>query len=153
MKPNTKKKVNGWLPDKDYDFIYSHSPRLCIDLVIKDRRGVLFALRDIEPHKDRWHLPGGRVRWREPILDAIRRIAKQELNILVEVIKMLGHVEYLRECQNGSLRHTVSIVFLVKVAGGIPENCWQSKKIAFFKVLPKKIQREQGKFLAENNLL
>lgn len=153
MKPNNKERASGWLSNKDYNFIYSRSPRLCVDLVIKDRRGVLLALRDIEPHKDCWHLPGGRVRWREPVTDAIKRIAEQELNISVEVIRLLGYVEYLQERQNGSSRHTASIVFLVKMTGGIPESCWQSKKIAFFKTQPNKVQREQGKFLTEHKLM
>ena len=49
------------------------------------RRGVLLALRDFGPCKGLWHLPGGTVRFGEPVVDAVRRVARDELGLTVRV--------------------------------------------------------------------
>lgn len=76
-----------WLSDKDYDFIYSRVPRLCVDLAIKSKKGVLLTKRLIEPYKNTWHMPGGRVKFRESLADAIQRIAQDELGTKVVIKK------------------------------------------------------------------
>jgi ADP-ribose pyrophosphatase YjhB (NUDIX family) len=148
-----KKVEKGWLTDADYDLIYSNAPRICVDLVVKSSAGVVLTLRTIEPYKNSWHLPGGRVRFKESITQAIDRIALGELNIKVRVIKMLGFMEFLREKQNNSPRHTVSIVFLVAPEMQTFASCWQSSKIANFKQIPTRVHNIHARFLLDNKLL
>ena len=42
--------------------IYSLVPRLCVDIIVKDKRGVVLSKRDIPPCKGMWHIPGGTIR-------------------------------------------------------------------------------------------
>ena len=97
----------GWLTDKDFNFIYSRAPRICVDLIIKNKQGnVLLTFRKIRPYKNKWHLPGGTVLFRESIDGAIQRIALSELNSSVKVHKLLGYMEFLRETKEFMNLHT-----------------------------------------------
>lgn len=145
--------ANPWLSEKDYNFIYSRAPRLCVDLVIKDKKGIVLSLRDIEPGKNTWHLPGGRVKFRETISRAAERIAKSELGIKVKLIKPLGVMEFLDEVQSGKPRHSVSVALLVKIKSGTLKGNWQAGRVEFFKKLPKPTYPGHAKFLKENKLL
>lgn len=105
----------SYLSDKDYNFIYSSVPRICIDVLIKNERGeVLLTKRNIEPYKDHWHMPGGRIQFRETIKDAYNRIIKNELGIEFtneSDLPMIGVMEFLEEVQDGNKRHSISIVY------------------------------------------
>lgn len=103
-----------WLSETDYNFIYSRAPRICVDLVIKTYSGVHLIKREIQPYKGKYHLPGGRVRFRESIENAVQRIAKSEIGMNVKIQCVLGFMEFTRERQNGNKRHSISIAFLVK---------------------------------------
>jgi ADP-ribose pyrophosphatase YjhB (NUDIX family) len=74
------------LPQAQFDWIFSRVPRLTVEVVISPpERGVLLSLRDIEPCRGMWHLPGGTVRFGEPVADAVKRVAEQELGLTVSV--------------------------------------------------------------------
>jgi len=104
----------GILTDKEYDFIYSRSPRVCVDLVLLDYEGTpLLLKRQTSPYKGKYHLPGGRIRFRETIDKAIKRIAKNEIGENVIIGSQIGFMQFMRECQNGNKRHSVSLVFMV----------------------------------------
>lgn len=105
------------LSDKKYNEIYSLVPRACVDLVVVSDKGVLMIKRDVEPYKGKWHLPGGRILFRETIENAVKRIAKKEIRCGVKVKCLIGAMEFLREVQNGSKRHSVSIVCGVEIIG------------------------------------
>lgn len=140
-------KNSQWLSDKDYNFIFDQVPRLCVDLVIKGKSGLVLSLRNIEPAKNTWHLPGGRVYFRENLTQATKRIAREETGLKVEVSKFLGVIEYCREVQNGHKRHTVSVVFQVKQMGGKLRGSFQAQNTRFFKQLPVKIHKPHADFL------
>lgn len=110
---------NGWLSESDYNFIYSRAPRICVDLVIKNRKGVYLTKRDVQPYKGKYHLPGGRVRFRESIETAIDRIARNEIGSPVVIKKLLGFMEFPREMQEGNKRHSISLAFLVVPSFGV----------------------------------
>lgn len=129
--------MKGYLSDKDYNFIYSNSPRICVDLVIRKGRKTFLTKRNIQPYKGTWHLPGGRVRFREKIESAIQRIAKTEIGCFVKVKKPLGYMEFLRERQNGNKRHSISIAFL----------CEPLCKVKFEKIEDSKIHPIHKKFI------
>ena len=44
-------------------------------LITSEERGVLLALRDVDPCRGMWNLPGGTVRFGERLVDAVRRVA------------------------------------------------------------------------------
>ena len=136
----------GYISDIEYDNIYSKVPRLCVDLVIKNSNGVLLIKRKTQPYKNKYHLAGGRVRFRETIADAVNRVAISELGVNVSVVKMVGFMEFIREVQGNSKRHSISIVFNVKPSkepiNGI-----------YFKKQSNSIHSIHNKFLIENKLI
>jgi ADP-ribose pyrophosphatase YjhB (NUDIX family) len=106
-------KKDQWLSEKDYNFIYSNSPRICVDLVLKAGKTVFLTRRDIQPYKGKYHLPGGKVNFRESISNAIHRIAKREIGVDIKIKHLLGFMEFPREVQSGNKRHSISLAFLI----------------------------------------
>ncbi len=77
-----RRPLTGPLPQDEFDWIFSRVPRLTVEVVIASSdRGVLLALRDFGPCKGLWHLPGGTVRFGEPVTEAVRRVARDELGL------------------------------------------------------------------------
>lgn len=147
---------NTYLSDEDYDFIYSRVPRVCVDLLIKNSKGeVLLTERDIEPYKDHWHFPGGRIKFRETAEMTIKRILKGELGQEIDVTpRIVGFCQFLEEIQKGQERHSVSIVHEITLPDSIEiklDN--QAKDVRFFAELPEPIIPPQKEFLIKNNFL
>ncbi len=137
------------LPFEEFKEIYSKVPRLCVDLVIKNKDGVLLTKRDIPPDLGWWHFPGGTVLMHETLKDTVDRVAIEELNTKVKIKKMLGFLEYT---DGSGLGYPISAVFLVqslskKLVGGE-----QAKTIDYFKKLPKKTLPEVKRFLKRADL-
>jgi colanic acid biosynthesis protein WcaH len=62
--------------------VVRHTPLVSIDLVVTNDRGeVLLGLRNNEPAKGYWFVPGGRIRKNEPLDGAFDRIVNCELGI------------------------------------------------------------------------
>ena len=131
------------LPQEEFDWIFSRVPRLTVEVVITDPdRGVLLSLRDIEPCRGMWHLPGGTVRFGEPAADAVRRVADAELGLTVRVGELLGYIEYPSHYENG-LDSPVGLAFAAHAVGGVdaPPGC------QWFRRLPENMHDEQKAFL------
>lgn len=123
-------------------------PRLCVELVIvTPERGVLLSLRDIPPNVGAWHIPGGTVLFAEPLAEAVKRVARDELQLEVEPGPLLGYIEYPSHYENG-LDSPVGLAFMTEpvdasaAAEGLPEGC------AWFTRLPSGLYEEQRQFLA-----
>jgi 8-oxo-dGTP diphosphatase len=137
------------LPKAQFDWIFSRVPRLTVEIVISSpERGVLLSLRDIEPCRGMWHLPGGTVRFGEPVADAVRRVAEQELSLTVSVGALLGYIEYPSHYNNG-LDSPVALAFAAEVAEveALPHGC------RLFSTLPDNMHDEQRRFLIEHGLV
>ena len=109
-----KSRNSGYLNQKDYNFIYSKSVRLCVDLLILSKDGVYMTKRTTKPYKNLYHIPGGRIRFRETINDAIFRIANEEKLENIKIGKFVGVIEFLKETQDKQKRHSVSLVYIIK---------------------------------------
>lgn len=136
--------TRGPLTKDEFDRIFSRVPRLTVEVVIATpQRGVLLALRDIEPCKGMWHLPGGTVRFGEPLVEAVARVAGDELGLTVDVGDMLGYIEYPSHYENG-LDCPVGIAFAAAISAAeqAPSNG------EWFKALPGNMHDEQKNFLA-----
>lgn len=132
------------LPLKEFKTIYSKVPRLCVDLVIRNKQGTLLTKRDIPPDLGWWHFPGGTVLIGETLKNTVQRVAKEELNTKVKIKKLLGFLEYT---DGSGLGYPISAVFIVKpltkeLAGGE-----QAKTIGYFNTIPEKTLPEVKKFL------
>jgi 8-oxo-dGTP diphosphatase len=135
------------LPKDEFDWIFSRVPRLTVEVVISSpQRGVLLSLRDIEPCKGMWHLPGGTVGFGEPLVDAVARVARDELGLDIDVGELLGYIEYPSHYENG-LDSPVGIAFAARLsepaeADRPPSGC------EWFEALPDNMHDEQKDFLA-----
>ena len=111
-----------YLSDEDYDFIYSRVPRICVDLLVTNSKGeVLLTQRTIEPYLNHWHLPGGRIKFKESISDAVKRIAKAEIGVELDNIgTVAGTCEFPDEIQKEQERHSISIVHKIMLPDGVP---------------------------------
>lgn len=148
--------MNTYLSDEEYDFIYSRVPRVCVDLLISNSKGeVLLTKRDIEPYKDYWHLPGGRIKFRETIDEAIKRILNGELGYDLDVThRIIGFCQFLEEVQKGQDRHSISIVNAIQLPDDVVIKLDNTAKdVIFFKELPYTIIPEQKEFLTKNKIL
>lgn len=136
--------VRGRLPKAEFDWIFSRVPRLTVEIVaVEVERGVLLSLRDIEPCRGLWHLPGGTVRFGEPVRNAVSRVAADELGVEVEVGPLLGYIEYPSHYENG-LDSPVGLAFRVALTAGnegLPAGC------RWFRELPADMHDEQRDFL------
>ncbi|RJQ36785.1 NUDIX hydrolase [Candidatus Parcubacteria bacterium] len=142
--------TSAWLSDRKYRSIYRKVPRLCVDLVIRDARGIILSRRDIQPDKGMWHLPGGRVRMQEQLPAAIRRIAREETGLKLAVQRIVGVIEYR---YLGRWQHSVSVVYLARPIGGRLRGSAQAQKIAFFKSFPRGTMSEVRSFLGAQRIM
>jgi ADP-ribose pyrophosphatase YjhB (NUDIX family) len=83
-------------------------------LVEKDGR-FLLGERNKENYNGYWVIPGGGVRWGEALQDAGVREIKEETNLDVEIIKLIGWKEIVNLPGN---YHTVVFFHLAKLKGG-----------------------------------
>jgi ADP-ribose pyrophosphatase YjhB (NUDIX family) len=136
----------GWLPKDEYDAIYRRVPRLCVEVVIATQdRGVLLLRRDIPPNVGAWHIPGGTVLFAEPVLEAVKRVARHELGLQVEPGEVLGYIEYPSHYEAG-IDCPVGLAFGCAVSaepdGALPDGA------AWFTRLPDGLYDEQREFLS-----
>ena len=121
-------------------------PRLTVEVVLAGPdRGVLLQLRDGGPCKGLWALPGGTVRFGEPVVDALERVARDELGLAITVRGLLGYIEYPSHYDNG-LDSPVGLAFSVSKVRGAE----QPRDCKWFRVLPDNMHDEQRAFLCEH---
>lgn len=144
-----------YLTDEEYDFIYSRSPRICVDLLVKNSKGeVLLTKRTIEPYINHWHFPGGRIKFRESIKDALNRIATGELGVTIAQLgepTLLGCCEYPDEVQKEQPRHSISLVHEIQLTGEIELKA--QDKYEWCSSVPDLIIPSVGVFLKSKNIL
>ncbi len=143
------------LPFKYEEFksIYSRVPRLCIDLAITSPGGILLAKRNLSSWKGQWYMPGGTVYYKETLEQAAKRVAKDELNVEIEVDRELGHIEYLSEEKERGFGWSISIVLQCHIIEGLPQTTEQGSDPRFFNLLPTPVIEEQKGFLIRNKEL
>jgi ADP-ribose pyrophosphatase YjhB (NUDIX family) len=138
---------------QEFDAIYSKVPRLTVEVLLIDKtKGTYMTLRDIEPCKGQWHLPGGTVFFGESLENAVNRIAKREIGIEVLASSLVGYIEYPSHYQK-QIDHPVGLVFKVdKFSGQLITNNEASKGKWFLK-LPNPTHADQDVFLVKHKYL
>jgi 8-oxo-dGTP diphosphatase len=134
----------------EFDTLFKKVARVTVDAVIKDRRGVLLIKRDITPWKGRWHFPGGTVYFKESLIHAVKRKAREETGLQVKVEKFLGMIEFIKHKEPG-YGHIVDLVFLTKPVRGRMKGTKFGRHLKFFEKIPKNMIPEQRKFLQHIN--
>jgi 8-oxo-dGTP diphosphatase len=117
------KRPRGWLPPRLFNRLFRLVPRLCVDAAIRGPRGWVLAKRGIPPWKGRWHFPGGAVRVRERLAQAVERKALEETGLRVRTGRLLGVFDDPRNDPRG---HAVVLFYEARPLGGElrPDCAW-----------------------------
>ena len=144
--------LRGPLPQAEYESIYARVPRLTVEVVIASESGVLLTRRDAGPCQGLWHIPGGTVRFGEPLTSAVRRVARQELDLEVTAEGLLGYIEYPSHLERG-LDWPVGMAFRAVLATSSAGQPWARPEAAgWFSHLPDEMHDEQRAFLRAHGL-
>ena len=138
------------LSDEEFRNIYSKVPRICVDLVIGNEKGILLTKRAIDPDKGKWHFPGGGIRFDETLSEAAKRIAKNELDIEIDLGKNIGHMEFLGEEDRQIRRHSISVVFFAKMITDKITLNEEADEYSFFSEVPENTTIQHKEFLKSN---
>lgn len=71
------------------------NPKLCVGALLVCDQAVLLIRRGNPPGEGRWSLPGGRVRYREPMVQAVARELLEETGLTGEVGELMGWTELI----------------------------------------------------------
>ena len=85
-----------------------------IDAIIFKDNKVLLIQRGIEPNKGFWGVPGGYVGWDEETEDTVRREVKEETNLDVAEVKLVG----IYSSPTRHPKQVINIVYLVRINDG-----------------------------------
>jgi colanic acid biosynthesis protein WcaH len=84
--------------------------------------GVLLGLRENEPAKGEWFVPGGTVLKSERLSEAVQRVARAELGCEVDVLDELGAFEHFyetSEVKGVDAKHYVAHASVVEPRGSV----------------------------------
>ena len=70
-------------------------PRIGSAVLVEKDGKFLLGKRNKKNYKDKWVIPGGGVEWGETIEQAAIREIKEETNLDVEIIKLIGYKELM----------------------------------------------------------
>jgi len=140
------------LSEQEFREIYAKVPRLTVEVVIQSPLGILLTKRTEGPCSGLWHIPGGTVRFGEPLVAAVTRVASMEVGLEVEAGPLLGYIEYPSHYLNG-LDSPVGIAFLCHVDVDVDLMADGTSGRGWFPAPPEPMHTEQVNFLTEHGLL
>ncbi len=86
------------------------------DLIIEyNDQGVILVKRTIAPYQNQWALPGLRMLKGESIDDTLKRIAKQELGLIVDLKNKRLLTQFVGKFKTEQDRQDISSGYLIKV--------------------------------------
>lgn len=100
------------LPEEVFLFISRVTPLVNVDLLIRDDGGkTLLTWRADEFYGPGWHVPGGIVRYQEPIAERIRAVAQGELGTEVDFAEEPLAIHEIIHAPGTSRSHFISLLF------------------------------------------
>jgi ADP-ribose pyrophosphatase YjhB (NUDIX family) len=142
--------VTGPLPEAEYQAIFQKVPRLTVEVVVCSDLGVLLARRISGPCNGLWSLPGGTVRFAEPLVAAVHRVALEELNADVVIDELQGYIEYPSHTRQG-IDSPVGLAFRTHLPLG-ETLATVPGRLDWFRQLPEEMHDEQREFLQAHRL-
>jgi 8-oxo-dGTP pyrophosphatase MutT (NUDIX family) len=123
-----------------------------VEVVIASEAGVLLTRREAGPCQGLWHIPGGTVRFGEPLTAAVARVAQQELGLELRAEALLGYIEYPSHLQAG-LDWPVGMAFRTELAASSAGRPFARPEVmGWFSQLPGAMHDEQKVFLRAHGL-
>jgi ADP-ribose pyrophosphatase YjhB (NUDIX family) len=140
------------LSQEEFDAIYAKVPRLTVEVIVKNEGKIYLTKRAIAPCNGQWHLPGGTVRFGEPLTEAVKRIASRELGIHATEVASKGYIEYPSHYLHG-LDSPVGLVFeIIDYVGQATPNK-EASDGGWFSQLPEPMHADQDIFLVTRGYL
>jgi len=140
------------LTPEEFKAIYAKVPRLNVEIILLSDKGVLLTKRAIEPCAGQWHIPGGTVRYREYIENAVVRIADKELSIAVNSFEIEGVIEYPNLIADG-YGDPRGLVCVVRDFSGDIVIDEEASEYRWFKIAPESLLKDQTEFLLKQGFL
>ena len=122
--------------------------------ILNDNNELLLQKRAVPAEKDYWCIPGGRLEMFETLEHAVIREAKEETDLDIEIIKLMGICNHIIEKENA---HWVATSYLCKIKSGEAKIMEPDKAsdMKWFKLdnLPDKLTITTKKALEDYNKL
>lgn len=83
--------------------------------ILNEKNELLLQKRAVPAEKDHWCIPGGRLEMFETLEDAVIRETKEETDLDIEVIKLMGVCDHIIRDENA---HWVATSYLCKIKSG-----------------------------------
>lgn len=111
----TDKSTKSFLKCSNCDFTFYINPNPCVGAVIpiKQKAEVLISIRNIEPGKDKYEVPGGFINITETPRRALERELAEELNIKPKILKPLYATNQEYPYQD-VINYTIPIYYLTE---------------------------------------
>ena len=104
-------------------------PRVAVSAIIRKERKLLLVKEILESGREYWIFPGGGVKFGENLEEAAKREMKEELDLEIEVKKLLGFKEAIFPKYN---YHTIIFFFLAKPLGDFLINEKKILEVRYF---------------------
>lgn len=91
----------------------------CGAFILNNKNELLLLQRNKAPEKGYWSIPGGKLEMFETFEEAVKREIKEEVNVDIEVIDMLGLCDHIIKEEQ---KHWVTPSYLCKIINGEPKN-------------------------------
>jgi colanic acid biosynthesis protein WcaH len=134
--------MSEWISEEDWETIVRNVPIVSVDLLIKRSDGIVLGKRTNEPVKGEWFVPGGRVQKGETRIEAVHRIAEEELEISVEVTESLGAFEHCYETsdvEGVETKHYLANGYVVELDSGQIQPDDQHREVQVFESAPNSL--------------
>jgi len=142
-----------WIPPEKWEVIVDNVPIVSVDLIVKYEGGVLLGLRENEPAKGEWFVPGGRVRKGEKLEAAVHRIAREELAVDVDIKSMLGtYGHFYERSEVGTSKHYVAHGYHVRTGETELKSDSQHRALSVFETRPENLHEYVEQYLAAADL-
>ncbi len=137
------------LPEKVWEMVLQSIPIPCVDVIIARDFEVLIGFRVIEPYRNVWALPGGRILKSESPEEAVRRTIK-EIGIVADIQFFVG-VFPIRFPKHPQKRYDIPLCYVTKWKKGKPRPTSELTRFSWVtpQNLPKRIGRNYRKMIKE----
>lgn len=127
-----KQEKENLLVCSDCKFQFYINALPCNGVIIENEKGeILLVKRKFDPQKGKWDYPGGFIDGGESLEHSVKREVKEELNVEVEMLKLVGVYEDIYKYQN-ILNPSLCIVVSVKITSGELKVSDDVKEYKFF---------------------
>jgi 8-oxo-dGTP diphosphatase len=106
-------------------------PKITTDGIVIKNQKILLIERNNPPFKGKWALPGGFVEYGEKTEDAVIREVYEETGLKTKINKLVGVYSDPNRDPRG---HTISIVYMLDLIGGILNAGDDASNVKFFNI-------------------